>query len=278
MYYASLSQGLTLSEEDVSYRFGIITVVAGIVGVWLGAEVARRYRVHNGRADAIVCAVGLISCTPFLYGALALARHNMTLTYMLVFIGEVLLCMNWAPVADIVLYVIIPTRRSTAGAMQILVSHMFGDAGSPWLIGVVSDTIRGDDMSNEAHARSMEYALYITTFISVVGGLCFIICAFYVIGDRANAEKLTQKPDEDDTSLLSSVVGAGEENEGFPKDEDSDSGVEGNGRAGSGSDNYYTAVDSNDTEPLVVPVQIHNGAAQNGVRQSPTTGAQAVII
>ena len=111
----------------------------------------------------------------------------------------------------------------------------------------------------------MEYALYITTFISVLGGLCFVICAFYVIGDRANAEKLAQKTDDDDTSLLSSVVGAGEENEGFPKEDDSDSGVEGNGR---GSDSYYTPVDRNDTEPLVVPVQIHS-------RQSPT---QAVII
>lgn len=31
-----------------------------------------------------------------------------------------------------------PTRRSTAEAFQILISHAFGDAGSPYLIGVVS--------------------------------------------------------------------------------------------------------------------------------------------
>lgn len=30
-----------------------------------------------------------------------------------------------------------PTRRSTAEAFQILISHMFGDAGSPYLIGQV---------------------------------------------------------------------------------------------------------------------------------------------
>ena len=35
-------------------------------------------------------------------------------------------------------YVVAPTRRSTAEAFQILVSHAFGDAGSPYLIGVVS--------------------------------------------------------------------------------------------------------------------------------------------
>lgn len=31
-----------------------------------------------------------------------------------------------------------PTRRSTAEAFQILMSHTFGDAGSPYLVGVVS--------------------------------------------------------------------------------------------------------------------------------------------
>lgn len=35
-------------------------------------------------------------------------------------------------------YVVIPTRRSMAEAMQILMSHALGDAGSPYLIGMVS--------------------------------------------------------------------------------------------------------------------------------------------
>lgn len=35
-------------------------------------------------------------------------------------------------------YVVLPTRRSTAEGFQLLVSHALGDAGSPYLIGVVS--------------------------------------------------------------------------------------------------------------------------------------------
>ena len=34
-------------------------------------------------------------------------------------------------------YVVIPTRRSTAEAVQILTAHAFGDASSPYLMGVV---------------------------------------------------------------------------------------------------------------------------------------------
>lgn len=33
---------------------------------------------------------------------------------------------------------VVPTRRGSASAIQILISHLFGDAGSPYLIGLVS--------------------------------------------------------------------------------------------------------------------------------------------
>lgn len=35
-------------------------------------------------------------------------------------------------------YVVIPTRRATAVALQSFTSHLLGDAGSPYLIGFVS--------------------------------------------------------------------------------------------------------------------------------------------
>lgn len=35
-----------------------------------------------------------------------------------------------------------PTRRSTAEAFQILISHAFGDAGSPYLIGLISEGLK----------------------------------------------------------------------------------------------------------------------------------------
>ena len=41
-------------------------------------------------------------------------------------------------VADILLYVIHPNKRSIASAFNILVCHLFGDAGSPYVIGAVS--------------------------------------------------------------------------------------------------------------------------------------------
>ena len=56
--------------------------------------------------------------------------------------GLLLNC-NWAIVSDITLYIVIPTRRSFASATQILVSHAFGDAISPYLIGAIADFVNG---------------------------------------------------------------------------------------------------------------------------------------
>ena len=57
------------------------------------------------------------------------------------FSGLLLNC-NWSIVSDITLYIVIPTRRSIASATQILISHLFGDAISPYLIGVIADWIK----------------------------------------------------------------------------------------------------------------------------------------
>ena len=67
---------------SVSFKFGIITCVGGIVGVWVGAELARRYRAFNRRADAVVCAFGCLLCTVFLYGTLVVAPINLTVAYV----------------------------------------------------------------------------------------------------------------------------------------------------------------------------------------------------
>jgi hypothetical protein len=47
------------------------------------------------------------------------------------------MCLSWTIVADILLYAIYPTKRSFASAINILVVHLFGDAGSPYIIGMV---------------------------------------------------------------------------------------------------------------------------------------------
>ena len=58
----------------IALIFGVITVLAGFIGVAVGAESSRRLKSVNPRADALLCAFGLLTCVPFLFGALLLSQ------------------------------------------------------------------------------------------------------------------------------------------------------------------------------------------------------------
>lgn len=76
---------------------------SGLIGVPLGMWLSQRLRAKYQQADPLICAVGLLLSAPLLYFASSLANVNITLCYILIFIGEVSLNLNWSIVADILL-------------------------------------------------------------------------------------------------------------------------------------------------------------------------------
>ncbi|KAF6271763.1 putative sphingolipid transporter 1 (putative) [Rhinolophus ferrumequinum] len=180
--------GDSCSSSD-SLVFGLITCLTGVLGVSLGVEISRRLRRCNPRADPLVCAAGLLGSAPFLFLSVACARGSIVATYIFIFIGETLLSMNWAIVADILLYVVIPTRRSTAEAFQIVLSHLLGDAGSPYLIGLMSDRLRRSwPPSFLSEFRALQFSLMLCAFVGALGGAAFLGTAIFIEGDRRQAQ------------------------------------------------------------------------------------------
>ena len=55
-------------------------------------------------------------------------------------------------VVDISLYVVIPSRRSSAEAFQLMASHALGEAGSPYLTGLISDAFQ-DNLGNSSFSN-----------------------------------------------------------------------------------------------------------------------------
>jgi len=193
LQYSAQVQGHYASEKNVALYFGIITCIAGFLGVGAGSACAGYWRKSNPRADPLVCAIGMIGSAPFIFIAFYLSRTNMNATWIFIFIGETLLCLNWAIVTDIVLYIIIPTRRATASAFQILLSHTLGDAGSPYFVGVLTDHIKPRfEERGEIPAQflALRYSLYSTCFVCVLGGGFFLATALFVCKDRAKCDKV----------------------------------------------------------------------------------------
>ncbi|XP_036789255.1 protein spinster homolog 2 isoform X4 [Oncorhynchus mykiss] len=123
------------SSKD-SLIFGAITCVTGLLGVVIGAATTRLCRQKTERADPLVCAVSMLGSAIFVCLIFVVAKKSIIGAYVCIFIGETLLFLNWAITADILMYVVIPTRRATAVAFQGFTSHLLGDAGSPYLIGL----------------------------------------------------------------------------------------------------------------------------------------------
>uniref|UniRef100_A0A8C3QC46 Uncharacterized protein n=1 Tax=Geospiza parvula TaxID=87175 RepID=A0A8C3QC46_GEOPR len=137
LYRAQVVQGLVppclqdSCNSSNSLIFGGITIGTGILGIIAGAEAARHLRKINNKADPLICATSMFISALCLYIALMVAQTNILSTFIFIAFGELFLSVNWAVVTDILLV----SAQSTAIALQILVSHLLGDAGSPYLIG-----------------------------------------------------------------------------------------------------------------------------------------------
>ncbi|XP_059236017.1 protein spinster homolog 3 isoform X9 [Mustela nigripes] len=201
--------------EDVRYLgrnliFGILTVVTGIIGVVLGAEAARRYKKVNPRAEPLICACSLLAAALCLFLALILARVTLLASYVFLVLGELLLSCNWAVVADILLSVVVPRCRGTAEALQITVGHVLGDAGSPYLTGLISGTLRAARPDSYLQSfLSLQYSFLGCAFVIALGGGCFLLTALRLETDQARARQpgtgTSDSKDAESQALLSST-------------------------------------------------------------------------
>ncbi|CAG4982933.1 unnamed protein product [Parnassius apollo] len=192
----TLQPDVHITKESVSYKFGLVGMVAGALGVPAGAALAARLRARLPHCDPLVCGAALLASAPLVYLALLAVSAHQALAYLLMFLGMLTLNLTWSIVADVVLYVVIPPRRSTAEAFQILISHMLGDAGSPYLVGVISESLkkslgsgRMETPSQSVQFRALQYALFVTCFVEVIGGALFLMTSKYIVRDKQKVDR-----------------------------------------------------------------------------------------
>jgi hypothetical protein len=218
MYSDCYGLSLFFSDSEAALGFGIITVIAGLVGTISGSELSKFIGRWTNQSDCLVCAIGLLVGSPFLFLALSIGSLNQYLGWVLIFLAEFFFCLIWAPVGAVLLYVVIPECRATAEAIQILLIHLLGDAASPFIIGAISDVLVGyfRHSSDEIYSNAigMRYALYITVIISAIGGGLFLMSTLTVGKDRKNVDdhvksQHTRYPESTtpDDQLLDSEVG-----------------------------------------------------------------------
>ncbi|KAI6217319.1 MFS domain-containing protein [Aphelenchoides fujianensis] len=169
---AAARRNLEKLEENettfIALFFGGIMTVGGILGAWKKGFLCFR-ACATQRADMIICAIGSAVATPFLFGGLHLFITSPAGAWVCIFVAVTALCLNWAVNMDCLLSIVVPKKRGLASAVQILISHLFGDASGPWIVGAMSDAIRGDDETPKGYYyNSLLYAFYLPSVLLVV--------------------------------------------------------------------------------------------------------------
>lgn len=75
-------------------------MVAGIVGLSLGCFLSNIMKARYPKIDPLICAIGLIISSPLLLGTTYASTQNTIGCYILLFLGQVSLNLNWAIVSD----------------------------------------------------------------------------------------------------------------------------------------------------------------------------------
>jgi len=145
-------QHVPVSRDSVAFVFGVVLSVAGVLGLALGSGLSYKLRETLPWVDPVICGLGLLASAPFCLAAVGFARESAVAAFALVFVGEIFLNMNWAIIVDISLYVVVPTRRSSAEAFQLMLSHALGEAGSPYITGLIAGAI--DDAMEDWPTRN----------------------------------------------------------------------------------------------------------------------------
>ena len=152
--------------------FGMLTVVAGIVGTLAGGWLGDRLQRTSAAGYLHVSAAGFLIGAPM--AALAILSSSLPLCLGAIFAAELFLFLNTGPLNTVLVNVVAPNRRSLGFAINIFAIHALGDAISPAIIGALSD------------AWGLTAALLVTPLaVLVAAGFAFLAGRFVAKDQRA---------------------------------------------------------------------------------------------
>ncbi|XP_068210246.1 protein spinster-like [Palaemon carinicauda] len=232
-----VQESSNVPKEYVPILFGAESMISGLIGVPLGAYLGRKLRGRYPKADPLVCGIGILVAAPLLIMATFVANQNTLLALILCFLGLIFQNLNWSVVTDMMLYTVIPTRRASASALLILVSHTFGDAGSPYIMGLMADafalvippdnttittttemsptsmlpdtstlltvsstsTLPPDDGTDTyVKFKSLQYSMAIVTSVDFLGTIAFLWLALYIVKAKNRVDDIIKGSQEDE--------------------------------------------------------------------------------
>jgi MFS family permease len=164
--------GRQVSLDQVTFIFGLIVVVTGLLATLVGGWLGDRLRTVVSGAYFMVSGVGMLAGFVLFLGSLYIpfpyAWGVMALAIFCLFL-------NTGPTNTILCNVVHASMRSTGFAINIFVIHAFGDAFSPTIIGYVADL------------TNFTVAFLVVSGMILISALLWLWGARFLERDTANA-------------------------------------------------------------------------------------------
>ncbi len=152
----------------VSYYFGLVMLIGGVIGIFLGGFLADKFGTKNKSAYVIVPALAFLITAPFYMTGMMLSSLGL-LFFVLLF--PVALSLAWlGPVVSSIQHIVPTSMRATATAIFLLINNLLGLAIGDPLIGRISDVLKpsyGDD--------SLRYAIFVCSALYILASVLFFL-------------------------------------------------------------------------------------------------------
>jgi MFS transporter, Spinster family, sphingosine-1-phosphate transporter len=161
-----------LPLKVANFRFGVVLVVAGLVGTLVGGHVGDRLARRYPSAHFTFSALATIIAVPFIVAAIT--THNQLVLWPCTFVGLLLLFFITGPLQAAMVNVLPADLRGRGVAVYTVAIHLLGDVLSPTLIGLASDRI-----------GNLEAPMVATILLLGVSGLVLLVGRRALVRDLA---------------------------------------------------------------------------------------------
>lgn len=181
-------------DLDVAGRdLGVLTAVAGLLGIALGTGIADLLKRVTRRAYLLWPCFAVAVAAPF--GTLALLEDDKARSLLYLFVASLMMASVLGPSNTVTANVVPASRRASGYALSTFLIHLFGDISSPWLIGVISKVSGRPGVADSPVGRAFAtlgtevdvvegVATNLTVGMLAVVPMLVLGCLFFLLGSR----------------------------------------------------------------------------------------------
>lgn len=159
-----------LNLMEVSWFYGSIVLVGGVIGTWLGGWFADRAGAANPRVYALIPAICFALAAPMF--AAGLFAPSLTVAWLLFVVGQALALAWLGPVISAVQQIVPPNMRATASACFLFINNLIGIGFGIFFLGFMSDRMtasHGED--------ALQYSILYGLAFYLLSALLYLIAS-----------------------------------------------------------------------------------------------------